>query len=208
MRKLLLTALLATVAFPAFATPNWNIDPKTSRLSWTARFNMQSVSGQFDKWTGAILFDPDHLEASSIKISVDLTSVNSNDANRDSTLKGPDFFNIAGNPAATFTSTKISKTSQGYVAAGNLNLAGITKPLAVPFSVTINGGKAASSGVFKMSRSAFAIGKGQWNATQSIADLTVRNPPADPVNGIGDIVEVRFTLNADMGPPPAQPAAH
>ncbi len=179
MRKLLLTAALTLAAIPAFAVTNWSIDP-TSKLTWTVPFNKQPVTGQFDKWSGAIAFDPANLDASSITINVDLASVNSSDANRDGTLKGADFFNTAATPTATYTSTNITKTSQGYVAAGNLSLAGVTKPLAVPFTLAINGTKAVAQGKIQLSRNTFGIGKGQWKSSKEIADQ----------------VEVTFTVNA------------
>ncbi len=183
MRKLILTAALTLAALPAFAVTNWNID-STSKLTWSVPFNKQPVSGQFDKWNGNIAFDPANLAASNFTINVDLTSVNSQDANRDGTLKGPDFFNTATTPTATYTSTKITKTTQGYVAAGNLTLGGITKPLALPFTLEINGNKAVGQGKIRLSRNAFGIGKGQWKSASEIADL----------------VEVTFTVNATAKP--------
>lgn len=179
MRKPLLTAALTLAAFPAFAVTNWSIDP-TSKLTWAVPFNKQPVTGEFQKWTGTIAFDPANLDASQIVINIDLASVNSKDDNRDGTLKSADFFNVAATPTATFTSTKITKTSQGYVAAGNLSLAGVTKPLAVPFTLAINGSKAVAQGKLQLSRTAFGVGKGQWASASEIADQ----------------VEVIFTLNA------------
>lgn len=184
MRKLILTAALALVAVPAFAATNWQVDPKASNLSWTVPFNKQPVTGKFEKWDSKIAFDPNDLPNSSITITVDLTSVNSNDANRDGTLKGGDFFNTASTPTATYTSTKITKTSQGYVAAGNLSLAGVTKPMPLPFTVTITGDKATANGKLTLSRGAFGVGKGQWQSASEIADL----------------VEVTFNVSAIAAP--------
>lgn len=172
MRSLFLTALLATIALPAFAVTTWNVNPATSKLTFSVPFNNQPVSGQFSKWDAKIAFDPANLDASSLFITVDLASVNTADTNRDGTLKGPDFFNVAATPTATYTSSKITKTSQGYVAQGNLTLAGITKTLALPFTVTINGNKANAQGQIKISRGAFGVGKGQWKGAAEISDLT------------------------------------
>lgn len=188
MRKLILTAAFTLAALPAFAVTNWTVDPAASNLGWTVPFNKQPVTGKFEKWDGKIAFDPANLEASSLVITVDLTSVNSADANRDGTLKGPDFFNTAAATKATYTSTKITKTSQGYVAAGNLTLAGVTKPLAVPFTLTITGDKALANGKIQLSRNAFGVGKGQWSSAKEIADL----------------VEVTFTVSAHAAPTAAK----
>lgn len=183
MKKLLLTAILATAAFPAFAT-TWQMNPTTSKLTWAVPFNKQPVTGQFDKWTSKITFDPANLPASHIEIIIDLTSVNSKDANRDTTLKGGDFFNTAATPTATYKASSFQKTSQGYVASGDLTLAGVTKPLAVPFTLAINGDKALAQGKLTLSRGAFGVGKGQWKSATEIADL----------------VEVTFTVDATAAP--------
>ena len=185
MRKRLLTVLLATIAAPAFAVTNWQINPATSKLTWTVPFNNQPVTGEFKKWTGKIAFDPQNLPASSIDISIDLASSTSGDANRDTTVKGPDFFNTAATPTATYRATSIQKTTQGYVAAGDLTLAGVTKPLALPFTLNINGEKALAQGKIKLSRNAFGVGKGQWKSASEIADL----------------VEVTFTVDATTSVP-------
>lgn len=180
MRHLILAAVLTATTVPAFAAPQWAVEPTTSKLTWTVPFNKQPVKGEFTKWDSTIAFSPDDLATSTITVKVDLTSVSSADANRDTTLKGPDFFNTATTPTATFTSTKITKTSQGFVAAGNLTLAGVTKPVAVPFEVTINGTRAVAHGKLQLSRTAFGIGKGQWKSASEISDA----------------VEVTFTVNA------------
>jgi polyisoprenoid-binding protein YceI len=182
MRTLILTAALTLATLPAFAATQWKVDPAASNLSWTVPFNKQPVTGKFDKWDGQIAFDPADLATSSIVINVDLTSVNSKDANRDGTLKGADFFNTAATPKATYTSSKITKTAQGYVAAGTLSLAGVSKPVALPFTVTITGDKAVANGKLMLSRSAFGVGKGQWKSASEIADL----------------VEVTFTVSANV----------
>lgn len=182
VKRILLTTWFLSSLVPGslFAATTWQIDPATSKLTWAVPFNKQPVTGQFEKWSGKIAFDPADLATSSIVISVDLASVNSADANRDGTLKGPDFFNTAVAPTATYTSSKITKTSQGYVAEGTLSLAGVTKPLALPFNVTITGTKANAQGKLKLSRTAFGVGKGQWASAKEIEDL----------------VEVTFTVNA------------
>lgn len=172
--KTLLTALtLATALTSVALAAEWQIVPQTSRLSWSTHFNHQPVSGQFTKWDGKINLDPDHPETGSITITVDVTSITSQDDERDATLKSPDFFNTQSFPQAVFTSTKISKTSQGYVAAGNLSMAGVTKPLAVPFTLTVNGKQALAQGTIHISRKAFGIGKGQWAKASQLDDLAL-----------------------------------
>jgi polyisoprenoid-binding protein YceI len=129
----------------------------------------------FARWGGKISFDPAQLQTSKVAVAADLSSVLTNDANRDNTLKGADFFNVAQTPNALFVSDHITRTSEGYVAAGNLTLGGFTKALAVPFKVTITGKQAVAQGTFRLSRRAFGIGKGQWQDGKEIGDLVQVN---------------------------------
>jgi polyisoprenoid-binding protein YceI len=179
MRHLLLTTALSLLATPIFAA-EWVINPATSKLTFLAQFNHAPITGVFQKWGGKINFDADHLDTSNLTINVDLSSVSTQDASRDETLKGPDFFNAKTFSTATYTSSKITKTSQGYVAAGTLSLAGVSKQLAVPFTLTTIGKSAQANGVVKLSRRAFGIGKGQWQDASQIDDM----------------VDVTFTVNA------------
>lgn len=181
MKNLLLAAVLALAATPAFAA-NWQINPATSKLTFLAQFNHAPVTGVFEKWGGTINFDPAKPETGAITIKVDLASVQTQDASRDETLRGPDFFNTKSYATATFASSKISKTSQGYVATGTLSLAGMQKVLAVPFTLTTVGNAAQAQGMFKLSRAAFGIGKGQWQGASQIDDM----------------VDVTFTVNATI----------
>jgi cytochrome b561 len=180
--KVSILAALTMLPFAARAT-DWTINPAASTLNFKASFNGQPVMGAFPSWTGAITFDEAHLETSKIAISVDLASVATQDTNRDTTLKGSDFFNVPAHPKAEFQSTKILKTGDSYTATGFLTLAGVTKPLAVPFmfAPSIDGRKATATGKFNLSRTLFGVGKGDWAKATEIADA----------------VEVTFTVSAD-----------
>lgn len=176
-------AALAGLAPGAWAT-EWNVDPATSKLGWQARFNGQGVEGTFKSWTAKISFDPNNLDASSITIQVNVASVESGDGARDETLRGADWFNAGQFAAATFTSQKIKTMGavgeNKYVAAGTLTINGVTKPLALPFTLAINGEKASAQGEITLSRGAFGVGKGQWKDNAEVQDL----------------VKVTYTVNA------------
>jgi cytochrome b561 len=180
LAKRLPVVLLALAAWPVAAhaqtlATEWKIDPQTSRITWTAQFNRSPVEGTFSQWTAQVNFDEKDLAHSRVEITIDPASISSGDDSRDSTLKGPDFFNAVKFPQILYTSSHIKPvglpSENRYVATGNLTLGDVTKPLALPFQLAITGQKAQATVDFTLSRAAFGIGKGQWQGNASIADL-------------------------------------
>src|SRR5579875_2759626 len=71
--------------------------------------------------------DPKNLDDSSVTATIDVASVDTGVAQRDTHLRSPDFFDTAKYPTATFRSTKIVAANGGYDVIGDLNLHGVTK---------------------------------------------------------------------------------
>ena len=121
------------------------------------------------------VFSPEALDKSKVSVSIDLASAVSGDSQRDESLKGADWFDVASHAKATFTATKFEKTgADRYVAHGRLTLRGVSKPLRLPFRLQIEGDKARVSGVTSLDRTAFGVGQGEWTSTDQIpADVKV-----------------------------------
>jgi polyisoprenoid-binding protein YceI len=117
-----------------FAAEIYAIDPAHIWVTFGIKHGPAgaTVLGRFDRASGEIVFDRDDVTKSSVKASVDATTINTNFRQRDADLKGPDFLNAAEFPAMTFVSTKIEKTGDRTgIITGNLTLAGVTKPFAL-----------------------------------------------------------------------------
>ncbi len=174
MKKLLLTLALLFPAITASAA-TWTPDLTQSTLQWQSSWGASPVTGVFKSWTAAIVFDPNDLKSASITATINIASLDTNYPERDDALKGADWFDAAQHPTAIFTSTDIRKTSQGYVAAGHLTLGGVSKPLALPFTLSIAPGAggtqvATVDAKTTLSRLAFNIGKNAWKVTDQIHD--------------------------------------
>src|SRR5471032_2921596 len=89
----------------AAGTANWQLDPAKSQLGFTGTQTGAAFTGKFTHYTAAIAFDPANLASSHITITVDLASAVTGDTQRDSALPGPDWFNVAQFPQATFETT-------------------------------------------------------------------------------------------------------
>lgn len=140
MKFALLTGAVSALllATPVLAADSYAIDPthawvgfKTNHAGWS------NAHGIFKTVSGSISFDKDDVTKSSVEITLDAGSIDSNDAKRDEHLKSPDFFNAAEFPQITFKSTAIEKTGDKTAkVTGDLTIVGTTKP--VTLDVTFN----------------------------------------------------------------------
>jgi polyisoprenoid-binding protein YceI len=129
-------------------------------------------TGHFPKFTVNFSFADDNLAASKLDVSIDVSALNTDDQERDDTLRGADLFNIAKFPQAHFTATQISKSAGGYEAAGKLSLRGVTGPQRVSFTLRSANeqGRAVlyMTGKTLVKRLDFGVGQGDWKSTEWI----------------------------------------
>ena len=120
----------STTAATTTATTTWNIDPAHSAAEFKVKHMMISnVRGKFSGISGTLnRFEADHTR-SSLEVSVDVSTINTQDAQRDGHLKSPDFFHAEKFPAMTFKSTHIEQKGDGYAVTGDLTIRGVTKPV-------------------------------------------------------------------------------
>ncbi|MFL5297357.1 MAG: YceI family protein [Phenylobacterium sp.] len=153
----------------------WKV-ARGSQLKFTTAWSGEPLEGRFDRWNANILFSPDALEKSKVTVSIDMTSARTGDAQRDASLPAPDWFDAATHPKAVFTATRFEKTgADRYVAHGALQMRGVTKPLDLPFKLTITGDTAKVSAETSLDRLAFGVGQGDFTATDQVpAKVAVR----------------------------------
>ena len=164
-------ALSAAQPDAALTVPRpWTM--RSGTLGFTAAWAGDAVTGSFGTWTADIVFAPEALDRSTIAVRIDLASVTTGDAQRDGALPSSDWFDVATHRYAVFTSRRIRKAGAGadaYIADGTLDLRGIKRSVTVPFTVRITGDRATARGTFKVDRTMFGIGQGEWAATDQIA---------------------------------------
>lgn len=130
---LALSACIALSA-PAPAT-EYVIDTKGGHASINFRIQHLGFSwltGRFDTFSGTFRYDDKEPSSSRISVAIDTTSINSNHAERDKHLRGPDFLDVANFPQATFVSKSVTPDGNGKaVIAGDFTLRGITRPVTI-----------------------------------------------------------------------------
>jgi cytochrome b561/polyisoprenoid-binding protein YceI len=162
------TAPAAETPAEAAAPSAWKVNAG-STLGFATSWGGSAIEGRFDRWTADILFSPEALDRSKVSVSIDLASAVSGDAQRDESMQGADWFDVASHAKATFTATRFEKTGENrYVAIGTLTLRGVSKPQRLPFTLKIEGDKARVSGVTTLDRTAFGVGQGEWKSTDQI----------------------------------------
>jgi polyisoprenoid-binding protein YceI len=109
----------------------WKIDIAHSAIAFSVRHMVVSrARGRFTRWNGQIEFDPDQPLKSKVEITIDPTSVDTADAQRDEHLRSQDFFEVAKYPEASFRSTKIEDLGgDRFRVTGDLTVHGVTKPV-------------------------------------------------------------------------------
>lgn len=111
----------------------WSVDASHSELGFTARHLMVTkVRGQFKEFEGTATVGAS-LADSQVSATVQLASVDTGSPDRDTHLRGSDFFDVENNPTMTFVSSEVSDGSL----KGELTIKGVTRP--VEFDLDFNG---------------------------------------------------------------------
>jgi polyisoprenoid-binding protein YceI len=127
----------AAVQIPGFIAGTWEIDPVHSEVSFLVRHLVVSkVRGRFDQFSGTIVTNED-LARSSVNVTIDAASVNTNEPNRDNHVRSADFLDVENFPNITFRSTAVRSEGGAYLVDGELTIRGVTRP--VTLDVAVNG---------------------------------------------------------------------
>ncbi len=198
-RTVLLTAVFATPIFAADAMPpeTWSVDKVHSNVEFKIRHLMANVTGSFRDFTAALQLDRANPAGSSVEFTIQTTSVDTDNQNRDDHLRSPDFFDVAKYPTIAFKSTSIkSKSATEFDVTGDLTMRGITKRITLPVTFLGFGrdGRGNERGGFeietKLNRKDYGI---EWNRTFDEGGVL-----------LGDDVKVMINLSvAKVVPKPA-----
>lgn len=143
MKRFAATALaFSLMAGAAVAQPvAYEFDKSHANLSFTySHLGYSTTDGRFGNWEGSLLIDKETPSNSSVEFTIDIDSLDTFWADRDTHLKSADFFDAAKFPQATFKSTKVEQTGEQQLeVTGDLTIKGITKPATLTVNVTAMG---------------------------------------------------------------------
>ncbi len=130
------TATTTSTSLPLAPGP-WTVDKNHSSVLFVIRhLGLSNVRGRFDTFESTLDVGP-NLDSVSVTAEVELSSVDTNNADRDAHLRNADFFDTDKNQVMTFRSTSITGQGEDYELNGDLTIAGVTKP--VSFDVEFHG---------------------------------------------------------------------
>ena len=122
------TTRVATAAAQAYA-----IDKAHSEVTFQVRHLLTKVRGRFSEFRGTVQFDEEHPQNSSVSLTIDAATVDTNNADRDQHLRSDDFFAVATFPTITFGSSHIVRRSpETYDVTGTLTVHGVAKEITLP----------------------------------------------------------------------------
>jgi polyisoprenoid-binding protein YceI len=114
----------------------YTLDPAHTRIGFVARHAMVTkVRGAFNKFEGTATLDGANPANSSAQVTIDATSIDTRNAQRDEHLRGNDFLAMADYPQITFTSTGARQVDDTtFELTGDLTIKGVTNSVTIPFS--------------------------------------------------------------------------
>jgi polyisoprenoid-binding protein YceI len=128
MPTLPVLVLLLATAFPANAR-EYVLRPETTNVRFSYhQMGFLRGDGRIGKASGTGAFDPDRPQASSVEVRLDMSSLTIGAGWFDGKLHGPDYFDVARYPQATFRSTRVVATGADTATiTGELTLHGVTR---------------------------------------------------------------------------------
>ena len=146
----------------------WGVNPQKSEVAFEASGSGYNTKGTFKNYKTDIEFDPETPEEASIHVTLDMRSASTGAADADQTLQSEDFFDPRRYPTAEFAARGAKPDGDGkYILDGRLTLKGVTKPIALPFSINLAEGTAAVKAETTINRLDFGVGP------ESVAGLAV-----------------------------------
>ena len=175
--------LLMIAAGPAPMT--WNVDVPHTGINFSVKHFFTPVQGEFDDYKIELIYDRENPENSSVRVSIDVTSVNTGNDRRDNHLMSAHFFEAETYPYITFVSESVRQVAADrLIVRGPLKIKGQVRDVELP--VTLLGVKdipvemqemlggvtqvASFETELRVVRGDYNVGVGSWAANIIVGD--------------------------------------
>jgi polyisoprenoid-binding protein YceI len=184
MKKLfafILAAGFATSAMATKQTENYNVDVKTSKITWLGKKVTGEHTGAVALKGGSLIVEGDKITGG--KFEVDLNTMTCSDIENAEYngklighLKSDDFFSAEKFPTATLVIKKAEyKDATNVEFTADLTIKGITKEIKFSSVAKVSGAKLAAKSTIVVDRTLFDIKYGSASFFESIGDKAIEN---------------------------------
>ena len=156
---------------------NQKNDSSSSEVSFTIESSPKYTKGIFENFDILFKVSEDDPTKSKLSVTIDVSSINTDNEMRDENLMDEDYFSLINFPKISFQSNKIIKTDSSYLTRGIIDMMGLQNELSFDF-------------IFK--------GLGENNRQQKVAifegEFTLNRVKLGmpTIKSIGDQVDVKF----------------
>ena len=156
---------------------NQKNDSSSSEVSFTIESSPKYTKGIFENFDILFKVSEDDPTKSKLRVTIDVSSINTDNEMRDENLMDEDYFSLINFPKISFQSNKIIKTDSSYLTRGIIDMMGLQNELSFDF-------------IFK--------GLGENNRQQKVAifeggfTLNRVKLGMPTIKSIGDQVDVKF----------------
>jgi len=138
LKRILFAALFFSVAVAQTGSSRpYVIDNNHSTVGFSVSImnGLSKVTGKFTDFAITLTNDEQDITKSSVSVVIKTGSINTGIAARDNHLRTPDFFDAEKYPEITFQSSRIEKKGKQLTVFGTFTMHGVSKELALPFTV-------------------------------------------------------------------------
>lgn len=186
----------AVAAATTVSPVRYEADAPHSQVGFTARYmGVVDVHGTFSDFRGTLMYVPEDPSRSTVSVVIDANSIGTGNKQRDSDLRGAEFFDVVRFPKLRFTSTSAAKAGDGLRVTGDLTVRNVTKivvlsvqPIHPAMQDALGSTRIGWVGRTRVNRLDFGVvGSKFWN-----------NEFAPGRFAISDSVEIELTLEAKV----------
>jgi polyisoprenoid-binding protein YceI len=180
-----MTSPQVTVSLP-LAPGRWAVDHNHSSIGFSIRhLGVSKVRGRFRRFDADVVVG-ETLDTTVLTATVDIASIDTDNADRDAHVLSPDMIDVARRPTLTFRSTRVRGAGSEYAVDGELTIGDVTRPVHLLVELggiqSVPGGPrhAGFEATTEISRKAFGI------------DIAL--PPGVPAAMLGDVVKIELDI--------------
>jgi polyisoprenoid-binding protein YceI len=127
-------------------------------------------TGGFPKFSTELAWDEKTQSPERLDVTVQVAALETQDQERDDTLKSEDLLNVAKFPTAHYSAASFTRSGGDFVAQGRLTLRGVTRDLRLPLRIQATANGLTLSGEVTIRRLDYGVGQGDWKSTEWVSD--------------------------------------